>query len=57
MSEVKLELGWLTRDVMQATQQTSAWNSQKSQSARPNPAKQPAPESVDDKAKQAAKSK
>jgi hypothetical protein len=48
MSEVKLEPGWLTRDVIQATQQTTGWNSQKSQSARPNPMKQPAPESGND---------
>jgi hypothetical protein len=57
MSEVKLEPGWLTRDVLQATQQTSIWNSQKSQNIRSNPIKQSPPTGENDKADQGAKSK
>jgi len=29
MSQVKLEPGWLDRDISQATERTSAWNKQK----------------------------
>jgi hypothetical protein len=32
MSQVKLEPGWLARDVSQATERTNAWNLQKSKS-------------------------
>ena len=34
MTEVKLEPGWLTRDVTQAAQQANVWSNQKAQSGQ-----------------------
>jgi hypothetical protein len=44
MSDVKLEPGWLARDVTQATERTSTWNVQKAKSPEGDRANRPPPE-------------
>ncbi|WP_298262096.1 hypothetical protein [Bradyrhizobium sp.] len=55
MSDVKLEPGWLVRDVQKATNQTSSWNSSKNQSTKTPSANSPDTQG-DDKQKKATES-
>jgi hypothetical protein len=55
MSDVKLEPGWLARDVQKATKQTSSWNSSKNQTAK-TPTANPPDTQSDEKQKKATES-